>query len=130
MTYLDVSPMISALQTHPEAFSFESGELYHIPSRHRFVFDAGRRVRVDANCECSSLRVSPGQESSLYDAFRRWRTNYWRPIEINREFAIHFAPPSRVRSWLISLTGWLHSAALAGNHRSALKTFAAAIPAE
>jgi hypothetical protein len=129
MAYLNVSPMISALQDYPETFSFESGELYHIPSRHRFLFDSQRHVRVDANCNCSSLRVSTEQEGVLYDAYQQWRTNYWRAVEINREFAMHFAPPSRFRSWLIGFTGWLHRAAITGNQRSKPKTYAA-VPAE
>jgi hypothetical protein len=26
--------------------------------------------------------------------FKTWRQNYWQPLEINREFASHFAEPN------------------------------------
>jgi hypothetical protein len=129
MAYLNVSPMISALQDYPETFSFESGELYHIPSRHRFQFDSQDHVTVDANCDCSSLRVSAEQEGVLYDAYQHWQTNYWRAVEINREFATHFAPPSRFRAWLIRFTGWLHRRAITGTQRTNQKNYAS-VPAE
>ena len=117
MAYLNVSPMISALRSSPESFEYNSGELYHIPSRHRFRFDAQNHVMVDADCGCSFLSVSRNQETALYDAFREWRMSYWRGVEINREFAAHFAPPSRLRSWLIKLTAGLHRASLTQRHR-------------
>lgn len=129
MDYLNVSPMISALQDCPETFTFERGELCHLPSRHRFLFDSQRHVMVDAKCACSSLRVSAEQEGALYDAYQQWRTNYWRAIEINREFEAHFAPPSLFRSWLIGFTGWLHRAAMTGSRRQKQKSYAA-VPAE
>ena len=110
MAYLDISPMISALQSCPDAFEFSNGELHHIPSRHRFSFDSRHQVRVDASCGCSLLQVCADQQPALYEAFRNWRTNYWRAIEINREFASHFAPPSRLRAWLIKMTARLHRA--------------------
>jgi hypothetical protein len=43
-----------------------------------------------------------------FDEGRWWRAIYWRPIEINREFARHFAPRSRWRQALIAMTGRLH----------------------
>ncbi len=128
MSYLDVSPMISALQSCPGAFEFSRGELHHIPSHHRFSFDAQHRVRVDAHCGCAFLRVRTDQEHDLYQAFCDWRASFWRPIEINREFASHFAPPSRLRGWLINLTGWLHRAALSRQARNS-KSFVS-VPAE
>jgi hypothetical protein len=130
MAYLNVSPMISALREQPDAFCFESGELHHIPSRHRFLFDSRRHVTIDANCGCSLLHTSKDQEIALYDAYQEWRTNYWRAIEINREFAAHFAPPTRLRAWLIALTGWLHRAALTPRHRISAQGKYTAVPAE
>jgi hypothetical protein len=129
MAYLNVSPMISALQDYPETFAFQSGELYHLPSRHRFLFDSQQHVTVDANCGCSFLRVSAEQEGALYNAYQQWRTNYWRAIEINREFEAHFAPPSLFRSWLIRFTGWLHRSAMTGSQPKRHKSYAA-VPAE
>jgi len=113
MAYLDVNPMITALRTSPDAFEFTKGSLHHIPSRHRFQFDQAGRVRVDAQCNCSSLTVSKDQEAMLFGAFGEWRASYWRPIEINRQFAAHFNPPSGWRRLLIELTGRLHRALLA-----------------
>ena len=57
MTYLDVSPMITSLRTSPDTFEFTKGYLNHIPSQHRFQFDSGGRVRLDAQC---SARDSEG----------------------------------------------------------------------
>lgn len=110
MTYLDVSPMISALRTSPDTFEFTRGYLHHIPSRHTFKFDSGGRVRLDAQCSCASLRVREDQEASLYEAFNEWRASYWRPLEINRQFAEHFDPPTGLRKILLAMTAWLHRA--------------------
>jgi hypothetical protein len=107
MTYLDVSPMIHALRASPDQFEFSSGSLHHIPSRHRFQFDEGR-VRVDAHCDCAFLAVEHRQETALCEAFQEWHVNYWRPVEINREFASHFTRPSWIRRALINLTERLH----------------------
>ena len=112
MTYLDASPMIHALRTSPETFEFTNGSLHHIPSRHRFQFDWEGRVRVEARCDCAFLAVNRDQENTLCQAFNEWRANYWRPIEINREFAMHFERPTRFRQVLIDLTEWLHRALL------------------
>lgn len=107
MAYLDASPMISALKSDPVAFEFSDGYLHHIPSRHRFNFDVGRDVRVHADCGCSLLRITKDQQFALHDAFQEWRSSYWRPIEINREFASHFAPRSWLREQFVKLTVWL-----------------------
>ncbi len=117
MAYLDVNPMITALRSSPDAFEFVEGSLHHIPSRHRFQFDREGHVRVDAQCNCSSLTVSKEQEAMLFGAFSEWRVSYWRPIEINREFAAHFNPPSGRHRLLIELTGRLLRALLTRSHR-------------
>ena len=130
MAYLNVSPMISALREHPATFTFDGGELHHIPSHHRFLFDSQRHVTVNANCGCSFLRVSKEEETALYDAFQSWRENHWRAVEINREFAAHFAPPSPLRKWLIALTGRMHRAALAPRQRTSEQANYTAVPAE
>jgi transposase len=119
MAYLDVGPMITALRSSPDAFEFRSGSPVHIPSRHHFQFDAQREVSVGAHCRCVLLQVSTEQGIALYQAFQEWRTNHWAPIEINRDFASHFAPPSRLRSWMIDLTARLVRIASA-LHRAAL----------
>lgn len=111
MTYLDVRPMITALRSSPDSFEFTSGSLHHIPSRHRFQFDQARRVNVVAQCDCSSLAVTREQEVALFEAFVDWRSTYWRPLEINRQFTAHFNPPWWQRL-LINLTGRLHGALL------------------
>ena len=108
MSYLDVSPMVTALRSSPETFEFTGGSLHHIPSRHRFKFSDRGNVRLDAQCNCSFLTIRKEQEAGLYEAFQEWRASYWRPIEINREFAAHFAPPPPWRRFLIDLTARLH----------------------
>ena len=130
MSYLDVSPMISALRLSPSSFEFTNGSLSHIPSRHTFHFDSAGRVRLDAQCGCASLSVRREQEPVLFEAFREWRTSYWTPLEINRQFAAHFNPPSGWRQQLIRFTEWLHRALLRQSHASAARKEGVAVPAE
>ena len=111
MSYLDVSPMISALGSSPDHFAFTSGSLQHIPSGHRFAFDPKGQVRIDAQCACSHLEVRRDQEEDLFQAFSDWQTNYWRPLEINRQFAAHFTLPLWRRA-LLALISRLHYALL------------------
>ena len=108
MAYLDVSPMTAALRTTPELFEMDHGWLHHIPSRHRFSFGPKGNVELSAQCDCSLLAIKPDQEAELATAFGQWRQSYWYAIEINRQFAAHFARPSAFRRLLISLTGALH----------------------
>jgi hypothetical protein len=91
---LDVGPMISALRFQPSDFEYAHGWLNHVPSRHRFQFDRKGRVTIDAFCGCASLSVNPEQADELHSTFTTWRQNYWQPVEINREFASHFAEPN------------------------------------
>jgi hypothetical protein len=111
MTYLDVNPMITALGTNPDHFAFSRGSLQHIPSGHRFAFNPKGQVRIDAQCACSDLEVRKDQEEELFQAFSDWRQNYWRPLEINRQFAAHFTLPLW-RRVLLALTRRLHHALL------------------
>jgi hypothetical protein len=92
--YLDVSPMISALRFQPDDFEFKHGWLHHVPSRHRFQFDKLGRVTIDALCGCASLSVKPEQTDELVTMFKTWRSEYWMPLETNREFASHFRKPN------------------------------------
>jgi hypothetical protein len=91
---LDVSPMISALRFQPDDFEFKHGWLHHVPSRHRFQFDRMGRVQIDALCGCASLSVKPEQTDELVSMFKTWRSEYWMPLETNREFASHFRKPN------------------------------------
>jgi hypothetical protein len=129
MHYLDVSPMISALRDSPSSFEFTRGSLHHIPSRHRFQFDRAGSVHIDAGCDCSSLVVSKQQEPALSEAFQQWRADYWRPLEINRQFAAHFDPPSAWRQLLINLTERLHRMLVSGSHAAHAREHVA-VPAE
>lgn len=104
MAYLDVSPLMTSLRTRPEEFDFKSQWLRHIPSRHSFKFEPTGRVQIRAECNCAFLAIHPQQERQLADSFEKWHTNYWRPLEINREFASHFRPHSALRRTLIALT--------------------------
>lgn len=93
MAYLDVTPMIGALRESPSDFDMSEGRLRHTASGHRVVFDPfGGSARIDAFCICATLQISPTQSQELFTAFRQWKQEYWRPVEINREFAGHFRP--------------------------------------
>src|SRR5579885_2877687 len=96
MAYLDVSTMIAALRECPDEFDMRRGWLRHLPSRHRFQFDAAGGVRLDAACECAMLSVDPDQMPELHRTFESWRSLYWEPILINRQFAAHF---KRTNPW-------------------------------
>jgi hypothetical protein len=108
MQYLNVSPMMVALRSAPEQFELTDGWLHHTPSRHSFRFGPQDTIEIRAACDCALLAVRPEQRRELTDGFRQWRAIYWRPIEINREFARHFAPRSWWRQALIAVTGRLH----------------------
>ena len=109
MAYLDVNPMIVALRSSPDHFAFTSGSLHHIPSGHRFQFDRSGRVNIQARCSCSYLEVSSDQQKALFETFNDWHLNYWRPLQINRQFADHFRLPLW-RRLLIAVAGYLHRA--------------------
>jgi hypothetical protein len=94
MAYLDVSPMITALRIQASDFELSRGWLKHAPSRHSFKFDKYGNVTIDARCDCATLSVAPEQSQELWQEFQVWRDVYWRPVEINREFASHFLPTS------------------------------------
>ena len=94
MAYLDVSPMITALRTQASDFELSRGWLKHAPSRHSFKFDKYGNVTIDARCDCATLSVAPEQSLELWQEFQVWREVYWRPVEINREFASHFRAPN------------------------------------
>src|SRR5277367_2722493 len=94
MAYLELIPVIAALRDRPTDFEVDRGWLTHFPSRHSFKFDRQGDVKLRAHCDCASLSVCPEQGQDLWTAFQDWRTNYWRPIEINREFAAHFRQPN------------------------------------
>ena len=40
------------------------------------------------------MSVRPEQKDELFAMFRTWRSDYWTPLETNREFASHFAAPN------------------------------------
>ncbi len=92
--FLDITPMISALQFQPTDFELSRGWLTHIPSRHRFKFDDKGRVTIDARCECSGQSIRREHNDQLSQAFTMWRQCYWQPLQIDREFANHFGKPN------------------------------------
>lgn len=108
MPYLDVSPMMTALRTAPEEFELVSGWLHHIRSRHSFRFSPDEQVEIRAACNCALLAVRPEQERQLAASYREWQSSYWRPLEINREFASHFARRPGILQLMIELTARLH----------------------
>ncbi len=107
MTYLELSPAITALRSRPEEFELRDNALHHFGSRHSFRFLAHDEVRIEAFCDCSHLRATPRQGRELHEAFQQWQTSYWRPLQINCEFADHFAPPGLVRRMMIALLRYL-----------------------
>ena len=107
MSYLELAPAITALRSRPEEFEFRDNALHHLGSRHTFRFMSEDEVRIEAACDCSLLRASPQQSRALQEAFRQWHASYWRPYEINREFAEHFAPPGLLRRLAIRLLRYL-----------------------
>ena len=115
MAYLDVNPLMASLRTRPEEFNLKGDWLTHGPSRHSFRFEPSGRVQIRAECNCAFLAIHPHQERQLADSFKDWHTNYWRPLEINREFASHFKPRSPIRRWLIAVTAKLSAWANGGD---------------
>lgn len=90
MAYLELSPVIAALRAQPEEFEFADGALYHPSSRHRFHFRSDDSVDIHADCGCATLKASQEQTKAFHAAYLEWHASYWRPLEINREFAWHF----------------------------------------
>ena len=107
MVYLDLAPAISALRSRPEEFEFTDERLHHVGSRHSFRFLKDDEVRIEAACDCSLLRASVEQSRELHSVFRQWHASYWQPLEINREFAAHFAPPGLLRRLAMRLLRFL-----------------------
>lgn len=115
MTYLDVSPMMTALRVAPEEFEIKEGWLRHIPSSHEFAFTRSGNVQIRAHCDCAMLSIKPEQVPQLSERYREWEQMYWRPLMINREFASHFQH-SPVRRMLINLAAWAHRKLLEDRH--------------
>ena len=92
--YLNASPLIEALRFQPEDFELKHGWLNHTPSRHRFQFERSGKVTIEANCSCAAMSIKPEQRDELIQMFHTWRSEYWVPLETNREFASHFARPN------------------------------------
>src|SRR5260221_9951061 len=109
MVYLDLGPAITAIRARPEEFEFSGDTLYHPRSRHSFCFLNDGDVQVHANCDCSTLRTSSEQSKAFQTAYKEWHTAYWRPFEINREFASHFEPPGFWRRLGVRLLKYLFS---------------------
>ena len=108
MSYLDLNPLITALRTAPDEFDLVDGWLNHRRSSHGFRFTANDEVQLRATCDCTLLAMQPEQTRELAKCFREWERDYWRPLQINREFASHFARTGGLRHLLIVLTGRLH----------------------
>jgi hypothetical protein len=110
MAYLELAPAITALRSRPEEFEVSNDTLHHMKSRHRFHFLSDDDMEIHAECDCSFLPASREQTKVFHAAYRQWHASYWRPLEINREFAAHFAPPPawrRLAIWLLRrLLSW------------------------
>jgi hypothetical protein len=90
MAYLDLNPVIVAIRERPDEFEMMRGTLHHRSSGHSFEFTMDGTMRVHAECDCASLMTRPGESALFKAAYDNWQAAYWRPIEINREFAGHF----------------------------------------
>jgi hypothetical protein len=91
MEFLNVEPLIAALRMRPAEFEKDGNWVRHLPSDHRFKVDGDGNVNIDASCDCALLHVSRRQGKQLLRALSIWEAAYWRPVEINKEFASHFA---------------------------------------
>lgn len=120
MTCLDLSPAITAIRSRPDEFEILGNTLNHTRSRHSFTFLGGGEVRVYAACDCATLPTSPEQGRVFHDAFVHWHATYWRPLEINREFASHFRPPSLWKRLLARLLKFLLSSQQPVPHSSSV----------
>ena len=60
-------------------------------------------MEIHADCGCALLKASQEQTKLFHTAYCEWHTSYWRPLEINREFASHFEPRlwRRAAIWLL-----------------------------
>jgi hypothetical protein len=108
MPYLDISPMITALHTTPDEFELVDGWLNHTRSSHSFRLYLNDEVELRAACNCTLLAIRPEQRRELANCFREWESSYWRPLQINREFASHFSRKPGLHQMLVALTGGLH----------------------
>jgi hypothetical protein len=115
--------MIAALRDTPDEFELTGCWLHHMRSRHSFRFGPDDDVEIGATCDCTLLEVSAQQKRELANAYKGWESHYWRPLQINREFASHFGPRPVWRQILIALTGRLHRWLLssADDHRAPKK---------
>jgi hypothetical protein len=90
MAYLDAQPMVLAFRRAPYEFREEGEWVRHIPSKHDFLFEPSGGIMLRAHCNCANLRVAPDKVGELRDAYQSWRSAYWVPLTINRDFAEHF----------------------------------------
>jgi hypothetical protein len=108
MHHRDVAPLILALQFRPADFEYKLGRLRHLPTRHQFLLDQSGRVAIDVARGCADCSISSEQGEKLFTAFKAWEESYWRPLEIDREFATHFqAPNAWVRLFRGLRIAWL-----------------------
>ena len=123
MVYLDLGPAITAIRARPDEFEFSGNTLFHPRSRHSFYFPDDGDIRVQADCNCSTLQTSSEQSKIFKAAYKEWHSTYWRAVEINREFASHFEPPGLWRRLGVRLLKYLLSRPLyssAASTKSAL----------
>src|ERR1700730_8463716 len=130
MAYLDVSPMIIALRTSPSDFEMKRGWLRHFPSRHEFKFDREGNVRLHARCDCAMLAVRREQGLELWQTFQQWHVSYWRPIEINKEFASHFREAHPITPGFRRIIAKLRRAVLLRGEKRAAAQAPSIVPAE
>ena len=122
MRTLNLMPMIGALRDRPGDFVLEKPWLRHRASGHSFLILDGALARIETRCSCAELRPDPSQTDEFARVFNAWLSDYWKPLqaetaaerraaEINRQFAAHFRPPTRLMRLRMRLADAWHAAA-------------------
>jgi hypothetical protein len=112
MTYLDMSPVLTALRERPHEFTVSDGWVQQRSSRYRLKALADGHVLVETEDGSASPLISCSQGFHLFRAIENWRVNYWIPQKVNRIFARQIRPRclwqrilDRVEAWLPERTG-------------------------
>jgi len=76
------------------------------------------------------LAVRREQGLELWQTFQQWHVSYWRPLEINKEFASHFRKPSLLTRAFRNMIAKIRRAALLRSEDRAAARAPSIVPAE
>ena len=76
------------------------------------------------------LAVRREQGLELWQTFQQWQVSYWRPLEINKEFASHFRKPNPLTRTFRSLVAKLRRAVLLRSEDRGRARAPSIVPAE